>query len=307
MSYGQRVDLLILYLQWLHEHGFNLKTGIQALRFQYVLAKRCIDIFEDVTLSAARFATHPSQMHDEADRRKSNERNMVSPAMMRNMYEHTWPSKVQLATLSVDDVEAAGAVCAGFCMYHFARRVGEFLKTRSDKKWLQSAALVAGGDEEGAPQAHEIRDSRGRVLDARMAVDPHALRARNVAFAFGSRQPRVYYAASELERFPKSMPTEVRITFYSTKTKNAGKPVTEYVEPNAERPATVALTRMLYEWARYAEYDDGTDMFFSRPGIRLDVVPRKRLLDKTLDQVLVATAVRMKLSRDGAGYSTNSF
>ena len=71
-----------------------------------------------------------------------------------------------------DDADIADAVCAGFCMYQFARRVGEFLKTRPDKYWLGTVAQVADSNTEGAPQAPLPCDSRGRPLDLKMAVDP---------------------------------------------------------------------------------------------------------------------------------------
>lgn len=311
LTYSQRVDLLILYVQWLYNNSFNPLTGIQALRYQFVLAKHTTDIFEDGMLSVARFSTHPSQMHNQADRRKSGERNMVSPTMLKHMYERTWPPNIQLSSLSADAVDNAGAVCAGFCMYQFARRVSEFLKTRSDKHWRGPAALVTGSNDEGVPQASIVRDSRGRELDQKLVLDPHAIRAKSVAFAFGSESPRQFYTARQLVAMagkdPGGFPVEVQMTFYTTKTKNAGKPEFAYVEAQSDKPGTIALVRMLYLWAQFAQYDDDRDMFFSRPSVRAESDGRKRLLDKTLTQVLVSTAVQMKLSTDGIGFSTNSF
>ena len=55
-------------------------------------------------------------MHVKAVSRKKHERNMVSPAMLRSMYDSYRPSGLKLAqaTLDVADTDTA-VVCVGFC------------------------------------------------------------------------------------------------------------------------------------------------------------------------------------------------
>lgn len=306
---SQRVQLLILYLDYLFKHGHHEKNCIEALQFYFRQNFRSLDVFDDPMFRAARSSPPPAQMMEQADSREEWSRQIVTPHMLHDMYSTLWPPLISLDSLSPADIDERAAVIVGFLQYHTGQRISNFCTTRPEKYWSTTTAALVSTDGGGAPPDSTPKvptDFRGNLLNPKLVKDPHCLRAQNVAFQFYDSGPWVTSPEVQPEL---GYPMAARLAFYSTKSRNSGKPEYFYLTPTPTRPATVSLLRMLWLWTAFARFGDPLDNFFSRPGMLRGPRPigRKLLQQGSVNGVIKKFAIRSGATATGKGFSSNSF
>lgn len=318
LSDQQRTELVILFTVYLREQGLEPYDYVLALRKEFERVGANVSIFDAEAVMVAKSRQVPYLARDRATTKRANERQTVTALMLKRCYDEDIVPLPALCECPVDLVDYFGAVCIGFCIYNFGKRVGQFAKTTTDDAALEPSraieAMVRGlaslsSSSSSSSSSASKLEFPSQSVDSRLLVDAHCIRAMDVIFTCKRRFEFVSVSADALrqsELLESSIPLEVSLTFYTSKADQNGERPENYVVETVSSPAEAALVRMLWKWAWFAQYEHPLDMFFSRPGIGvLGSAGRKRLRRDSVNNVAKFCAVSEGLVP--SGFSTNSF
>lgn len=317
LSDQQRTELVLLFTVYLREKGLEPYDYVLALRKDFENVGANVAMFEAQAVMVAKSRIVPQLARERATTKLANQRQTVTAVMLRRCYEEDIVPLPPLVDCPLEIADYYGAICIGFCMYNFGKRVGQFAKTAPDKVYLEQQrsieSMVRGLS--GFPAVSSLSLSTSNLVasvhsvDSRLLMDPHCIRAMDVIFTSKRRSEFVRVSADALatsDLVEKNYPLEVSLTFYTSKAdQNGDRPETYIIEFDSS-PGEKALVRMLWHWAWYGRYSNGLDIFFSRPSGHIsDTNGRKRLRQGDVNLVAKFCAAAEKISP--SGFSTNSF
>lgn len=306
LSIQHKLHLFILYAHFLKAKGVDdCDIYFKALAHDF----RCMGFFEVAELLHAKPVMIARQfgkrdnVRMKVGKQITNQKEAVSGDMLQYMYTNYW-CKAQVSS-DYRVIDKAVACLAGWIAYEWGLRIGNLTKTASDRLQINNRSSSESA-------TFSLRK------DVELELDQHAIRASEVSLdIIEGNSARIISAFQYSQRSqPIGNIQAVTLSVVSSKSNQRGDRRVIFRAEDTS-PGHHLLIEMLGVFIKFAQYDSGKDLFFSRvsserlngslgsPLAASVGVERKRYLQSDINNLVKECAAHFNL--DPKCFSSKSF